>query len=221
MLVTYGIICRHFFKVFVESFKACFHLKLISHRWYKDEYISSSEGDFNEMIIGNPNSNHTLEFTQKYTINDFSDYDRQVSQNQLKYGTLMGETKKAIQFAIRDGDDELIQFIRDFNKRKEDQQMQAESVKRQEILANRRTNADDNRVIYRTNGVLVDSNEVLDPLKRQSKGRPPAKRLKSSIEAGSKTSSKNRDKGEQTADGGRKCGMCGENGHYRNTCSKN
>ena len=51
-------------------------------------------------------------------------------------------------------------------------------------------NANDNQVIYRTDGVLVDSNEVLDPLKRQSKGRPPAKRLKSSIETGSKTSSK-------------------------------
>jgi hypothetical protein len=192
-------------------------LKLIPRRWYKDEYISSSEGDFNEMVIGNPNSNHTLEFTQKYTMND-SDYDRQVSQNQLKYGTLMGEAKKAIQFAIRDGDDKLIQLIRDFNKRKEDQQIQVESVKRQEILANRRMNANNNQVIYRTNGVLVDSNEVLDPLKRQSKGRPPAKRLKSSTETGSKTSSNN---GEQTADGGHKCGMCRENGHYRSTCSKN
>ncbi|CAG8515366.1 14871_t:CDS:1 [Funneliformis caledonium] len=30
MLVTYGIICRHFFKVFVESSNAYFHLTLIS-----------------------------------------------------------------------------------------------------------------------------------------------------------------------------------------------
>jgi len=74
---------------------------LIPHRWYKDEYISLSEDDFNEMIIGGYNSSYILEFIQKYTTNDLlKDYIRQVSQNQLKYEILMGEAKKAIQFAI-------------------------------------------------------------------------------------------------------------------------
>jgi len=57
--------------------------------------------------------------------------------------------------------------------------------------------------------VLTESNQVLDPLKRQAKGRPAGKRLKSSTESKSK--------GEAT-DGGRKCGLCGGNGHYRSTC---
>ncbi|CAB4428780.1 unnamed protein product [Rhizophagus irregularis] len=46
------------------------------------------------------------EFTQKYTVNDLSEsYFRQISQKQLKFGILMGEAKKAIQFAIQDDDE--------------------------------------------------------------------------------------------------------------------
>ena len=125
MLVTHGIICRHFFKVFVESSKARFHLMLIPRRWYKDEYMSSSDVCPGEVVKSNcdvsqEDAQITLEFAQKYTVNDLSEkYSKQISRNQLKYGTLMGEAKKAIQFAIQDGDDELIQFIREFNRRKE------------------------------------------------------------------------------------------------------
>ena len=56
----------------------------------------------------------------------------------------MGEAKKAIQFAIKDDDEELIQLIREFNKRKEDKLIQEESARQQEALANRKMN--DNRI---------------------------------------------------------------------------
>jgi hypothetical protein len=223
MLVTHGIICRHFFKVFVESSNACFHLMLIPKRWYKDEYITSSDICSSEMIMNNCRNDQngmqiTLEFTQKYTIDDLSEkYSKQISRNQLKFGTLMGEAKKAIQFAIQDDDDELIQFIREFNKRKEARLIQAESIRQQEALASRKMN--DNKVFCNTKGVLIDSNQILDPLKHQPKGRPPMKRLKSSVE---KSGSKGKNGGEQAvSDKGRKCGLCGENGHYRSTCPRN
>ncbi|CAG8703673.1 2273_t:CDS:2 [Rhizophagus irregularis] len=121
--------------VFVESSKARFHLTLIPCRWYKDEYISSSEGYFNE---------------------------------------------------------------------------KAESVKQQRALANQLAE-NDNQVICRLNGVLIESNQVLDPLKHQPKGRSPGKRFKSSTELKSKSKS-------EATDGGRKCGLCGGNGHYHSTC---
>ncbi|UZN98782.1 uncharacterized protein OCT59_000068 [Rhizophagus irregularis] len=156
MLITHGIVCRHFFKVFVKSSKARFHLTLIPCRWYKDEYISLSEGYFNEKVIGNRNFNYssTFEFTRKYTINDLSEeYSKQITRKQLKYGILMGEAKKAIQFAICDDDEELIKLIKE------------------------------------PNGVLIESNQVLDSLKHQPKGRPPGKRFKSSTELKSKSKS--------------------------------
>ena len=43
------------------------------------------------------------------------------------------------------------------------------------------------------------------------------KRLKSSTE---KSSSKGSEQ-QTISDRGRKCGSCGENGHYRSTCPKN
>ena len=77
----------------------------------------------------------------------------------------------------------------------------------------------DNQILYNTKGILIDSNQILEPLKHQPKGRPPMKRLKSSTE---KSSSKSKNGDEQAiSDRVRKCGKCGENGHYRNTCSKN
>ncbi|PKY53355.1 hypothetical protein RhiirA4_471502, partial [Rhizophagus irregularis] len=146
-------------------------------------------------------------------------HSKQISRNQLKYGTLLGEAKKAIQFAIKDGYDELLQFIKEFNRRKEAQQAQEEAAKQQEALANRKMTTNDNKVLCNRKGVLIDSNQILDPLKHKPKGRPPMKRLKSSVE---KSSSKGRNENEQTiSDRGRKCGSCGENGHYRNTCPKN
>ncbi|RHZ88497.1 hypothetical protein Glove_22g195 [Diversispora epigaea] len=225
MLITHGIVCRHFLKVFVESSKAQFHLMLIPSRWYKDEYINSDEVYSNEIIISNNNSSYdnnqtTLTFTRKYTINDLSEkQSKQISQRKIKYGILMGETKKAVQYAIQDGDNELIQFIKEYNKRKEAQQIQAEIIKQQESLTNRKIN--DNQVVSGINGILIDSQQILNPLKHQSKGRPPVKRLKSSYEqSGNKSKNQNERMASSTiADMGRKCGKCGENGHYRSTCS--
>ncbi|CAB4485278.1 unnamed protein product [Rhizophagus irregularis] len=226
MLVTHGIICRHFFKVFVETPKAYFHLVLIPKRWYKDEYITSSDISSSEIIMNScqndqNNTQITLEFTRKYTVNDLSEsYSRQISQKQLKFGTLMGEAKKAIQFAIQDDDEELIQFIREYNKRREAQLIQAESIRQQEDLARRKMIANDNQVFHNTRGVLVDSNQIMDLLKHQPKGRPATKRLKSSFEKSGSNKVKNGSEQAISGDKGRKCGLCGENGHYRNTCSK-
>ncbi|GBB92034.1 hypothetical protein RclHR1_19560002 [Rhizophagus clarus] len=102
MLVMHGIICKHFFKVFVETPKAYFHLMLIPKRWYKDEYITSSDTSSSEIIISSCQNDKndtqiTLEFTRKYTVNDLSEnYSEQLLQKQLKFGTLIGEAKKAI-----------------------------------------------------------------------------------------------------------------------------
>ncbi|CAB4410748.1 unnamed protein product [Rhizophagus irregularis] len=74
---------------------------------------------------------------------------------QLKFGTLMGEAKKAIQFVIQNDDDELIQFIREYNIRREAQLIQAESIRQQEALIRRKMIANDNRVFHNTRGVWL------------------------------------------------------------------
>jgi len=39
MIITYRIICQHFFKVYIESNRACFHILLISNCWYQDQFV--------------------------------------------------------------------------------------------------------------------------------------------------------------------------------------
>ncbi|CAG8840829.1 3229_t:CDS:2, partial [Gigaspora margarita] len=227
MLITHGIICRHFFKAFVESSNACFHLSLIPSRWYKDEYINSSEFYSNEIITSNcdfsndstnsMNSTQVQSFTQKYTVNGVlsEKNSKKISQDRLKFGTLMGEAKKAIQFAIQDNDDELIRFIKEYNHKKEAQRVEAESIKNQETLVKRKMLLNDNQIIQDANGKLLNYEQVLDPLKHQSKGRRPTKRLKPSIEFENKINPKGKNEdGQLTSDGSRKCGLCGGNGHY-------
>jgi len=77
----------------------------------------------------------------------------------------------------------------------------------------------DNQVFCNAKEILIDSNQILDPLKYQPKGRPPMKRFKPSTE---KSSSKGKNGGERvTFDRDRKCGSCGENGYYRSIYPKN
>ncbi|CAB4466998.1 unnamed protein product [Rhizophagus irregularis] len=64
----------------------------------------------------------------------------------------MGEAKKAIQFVIQNDDDELIQFIREYNIRREAQLIQAESIRQQKALTRRKMIANDNRVFHNTRG---------------------------------------------------------------------
>ncbi|CAB5195621.1 unnamed protein product [Rhizophagus irregularis] len=111
---------------------------------------------------------------------------------------------KTYQFVILLSTDEYISSSEGYFNEK------AESVKQQRALANQLAE-NDNQVICRLNGVLIESNQVLDPLKHQPKGRSPGKRFKSSTELKSKSKS-------EATDGGRKCGLCGGNGHYHSTC---
>ncbi|POG72844.1 hypothetical protein GLOIN_2v1874952 [Rhizophagus irregularis DAOM 181602=DAOM 197198] len=77
----------------------------------------------------------------------------------------MGEAKKAIQFVIQNDDDELIQFIREYNIRREAQLIQAESIRQQKALTRRKMIANDNRVFHNTRGIsknrkLEDTNKI-------------------------------------------------------------
>ncbi|CAG8809562.1 14381_t:CDS:1, partial [Racocetra fulgida] len=119
--------------------------------------------------------------------------------------------KKAIQYAIQDGCDDLMQFLKEFNKRKEDQQIQAELIKQQELLNIWKITTNGNQIICNTNGILLDSMQVLDLIKHKPKGRPSSKRLKSSIEQPkSNSKSKSNVSNISNNDRCRKCGLCGE-----------
>ncbi|CAG8643786.1 780_t:CDS:2, partial [Racocetra fulgida] len=97
--------------------------------FFEDKYLDSDKDYFHEIVINGLNHNDTQiipKFTQKYIITDLSEKcHKQISKNQLKYGALMGKTKKAIHYALQDKDNKIMQFIKEFNKRKEDQRVLA------------------------------------------------------------------------------------------------
>jgi len=60
--------------------------------------------------------------------------------------------------------------------------------------------------------LLAETSEpsnIEDPEVRRPKGRPPIKRLQSSVEGN-----------KRRRVGSNKCGKCGEEGHYQTTCKK-
>ncbi|CAG8817997.1 2866_t:CDS:2, partial [Gigaspora margarita] len=122
---------------------SCFHILMIPSHWFKDEYIDSNEFCSKETTINNCNFSHDSAqiqfFTQQYTVNNILSEKgyKKISQDRLKFGTLMGKAKKAIQFAVQDNDDELIQFIKAYNNKKEAQKTEAKKAKQQESLKER------------------------------------------------------------------------------------
>ena len=108
----------------MESDRASFHILLIPNRWYQDQFIDcldlSNEASVNANKSGS-NQNNIQRFEWQYICNNNLQVneDQKKIQSQLKYGTLMGEAKKAIQYAIQDEDDELLYFIKNYNIQKE------------------------------------------------------------------------------------------------------
>ncbi|CAG8580099.1 15349_t:CDS:2 [Gigaspora rosea] len=94
------------------GYSKCYHhISLLNNREYlcacfipfKNEYIDSNKSCSKETTINNYN------FKKGY---------KKISQDLLKFGTLIDEAKKVIQFAVQDNDDELIKA---YNNKKEAQ----------------------------------------------------------------------------------------------------
>jgi hypothetical protein len=195
----------------MESDRASFHILLIPNRWYQDQFINyldlSNEASVNANKSGS-NQNNIQRFEWQYICNNNLQVneDQKKIQSQLKYGTLMGEAKKAIQYAIQDKDDELLYFIKNYNIQKEQNYESAHL---------------ENQIIAISEGNHIDVQNIQDLIYHQPKGRIPFKRLKSAIENHSKTLQKPLKELTNNKSQKRQCEMCGNCGHYHNICHLN
>ena len=57
LLVSKGIVCRHYFKLMIENSNALFHLMLMPIRWLKDEVWNCADLIFKEPFIGTSSRN--------------------------------------------------------------------------------------------------------------------------------------------------------------------
>ncbi|PKK59057.1 hypothetical protein RhiirC2_871376 [Rhizophagus irregularis] len=240
LLANSGVICRHYFKVMMESNFAKFHINMIPKRWYK-EHLQSDLMKINNspvVTLGNERNNvHNvnksdrdqlidIDFTQTNIFNQR--YQSPTIQRQAfkknEYAILTGLSRKASQLAIEDGDDELKDFLNKFiEKRKKNREMQ-ESNRRLRTIdnvvnKNVRSAEINGKIVFEANGRVYATDEINEPLEHIAKGRPANKRLKSSIEISGKSSGnilgkENANKKEYV------CSKCKEIGHNARTCKK-
>jgi hypothetical protein len=70
LLVSHGIVCRHFFKLMVENQNALFHVMLMPVRWLQDGVWENVESIYNEPFINaciqKSQNDNVLEFIPRH-----------------------------------------------------------------------------------------------------------------------------------------------------------
>ena len=113
LLVSHGIICRHYFKLMVENSNALFHVLLMPTRWLQDDVWDRVDEIFNEPFIGSSSKN-SKQPQDHSTVQQQPDFNpvhynniqevqvRRCIQKKIDYGRLLGHFKKAINYSLED-----------------------------------------------------------------------------------------------------------------------
>ena len=237
LLINSGVICRHYFKVMMESNHAKFHINMIPKRWYKKDLQSDLTNINNSPVVtissryvDNSEENQLIDidFTQTKAIFNRCyqppAVQRQVSKKN-EYAILTGLSRKASQLAIEDDDNgELKDFLNRYIKKRTKIREEQESNRRLRAIDNvmnkdARSVEMDDKIVFESNGRVYATDEIEEPLEHIAKDRPTNKRLKSSVEisgkrSNNKLSKENANKKEYV------CSKCKEIGHNARTCKK-
>ncbi|GES96856.1 protein FAR1-related sequence 5-like [Rhizophagus clarus] len=146
LLVSHGIICRHYFKLMIENPNALFHILLMPTRWLQDDAWNQIDLISNKPFIGTSSKN--LKSTSSsdpriYPIpkhhNNIQEVEvRHHTQKKVYYGRIMGHFKQALNYSLEDNDQEnLDNIILTYIAEKElKQQNKTQSVKRKTLKDN-------------------------------------------------------------------------------------
>ncbi|CAG8784710.1 4626_t:CDS:2, partial [Dentiscutata erythropus] len=160
LLVSYRIICCHYFKLMIENPNALFHPMLMPTRWLQDEAWACVDSIFNEQFIRtSPKHLKQADYTtlnQPVFIPKHYDYIQEVQACQHVQ-------KKANYDAI------ILAYISE-KEAKLNAKVQSESILTENMNLNNKIKLP-KRYIY-------NIDDINDPLKRQGRGRPAGKRLK-------------------------------------------
>jgi hypothetical protein len=207
MLVsTVGVICRHYWKVLLESTVASFHIAIVPERWYRDDIVSS-KNPWGEAAIQvtnssaqpspspSPSPSAALALWQQpqYKKNTSEEMvAKQLISQKVAYGMLHGECKHLINLALEES----------YNLHSILAQVKTEILAKREArlaqLASKKTAVSSHAYKQHGNVQLECSDEsdkennsfqdVLDNIQNPavvvSKGRPRSSRLKSATEGG-------------------------------------
>ncbi|CAB5200113.1 unnamed protein product [Rhizophagus irregularis] len=212
--ISRGIICRHYFRVMMFSKVAGFHISMIPERWYQDVYqgkpLTQETGLIflheNENLENNTNNDLEIRIpTRKaITIPKTVPIMKKAIEKRKKYGKLWGMAREATLLALESNDNEMELILQDYiNKKKRNYEMISES--------NTEIEMEQNHINESTNisNEFQELGNIQNPLKAKTKGRPPTKRYRSSIEHEKGESSKSGCSSRNTY----KCRICGQCGH--------
>ncbi|CAG8569445.1 697_t:CDS:2 [Diversispora eburnea] len=114
LLVSHGIICRHYFKLMIENSSALFHIMLMLTRWLQDNAWNNIDSIFNEPFVRTSSKNlksiHNDDDSQRaYLIpkhhNNIQEVEiRRHTQKKINYGRIMGHFKQALNYSLDDND---------------------------------------------------------------------------------------------------------------------
>lgn len=228
LLVSHGIICRHYFKLMIENSNALFHTLLMPTRWLQDDAWNQIDLISNEPFIGTSSknlkpTNDNNSDSRMYPIpkhhNNIQEVEiRHHTQKKIHYGRIMGHFKQALNYSLEDNDQEsLDNIILTYIAEKElKQQNKTQPVKRKTLKDNNDQNLSNE--FKTSDGHVYNINDIEDPLKRQGKGRPSTKRLKACNEQKGTDKTRKENVYDDDNSGGRKCRLCHKTGHYAPKC---
>ncbi|RHZ47477.1 hypothetical protein Glove_579g33 [Diversispora epigaea] len=212
LLVSRGIICRHYFKLMIENSGALFHIMLMPTRWLQDNAWDNIDLIFNEHFVRTSSKNlkpiHNDDDSQRaYLIPKYHNNIQEVeirrhTQKKINYGRIMGHFKQALNYSLDDNDQENLDILEDKNSIDE---------------------------LKMPDGRIYDVDSIENPVKRQGKGRPAVKRLKACGEQKNKADINKVQKENVYEEDGKdlndssnvnkhKCGLCHKIGHYSPKC---
>ncbi|CAB4416175.1 unnamed protein product [Rhizophagus irregularis] len=208
LLVSHGIICRHYFKLMVENSNALFHLLLMPTRWLQDDAWNHVNTIFNEPFIGTSSKN----------LKQIQDNDtvQQANFIPMHYDNIQ---EKAVDYSLEDNDqqslDDIILAYISEKQAKREAMAQLET----NILEEHRNS----NVIELYDGRVYDIDSIKDPTRHNCKGRPTTKRMKGHNEENNNASTSKVQKENvrndcENMNNGQKCGICHKMGHYAPRC---
>ena len=179
LLVSRGIVCRHYFKLMVENPNAKFHVMMMPTRWLKNESWNQLDIISKKAFIGVSSSqlssddDNTQQIFPSHCNNIQEAEIRYQVQKKVEYGRLMGNFKKALNYSMEDNDQKnLNELILNYIARKEDKR-EAEARNATVLEVH---NMDS--VLKLDDGRVYNTGDIKDPLVRRGKGRPATRRLR-------------------------------------------
>jgi hypothetical protein len=235
--ISKGIICRHYFRVMMNSKTAAFHISMIPQRWYKDIY--QDETNLQEKVIFNNKegihddetmNNNTLPVRKPVTIPTTVPVLKKAVHKRNLYGRVWGLARTATLLAVEQEDDEITLILQDYIRRKSNRN----TPERLPTIIDERSTIDEvsdnpqeiQRNYNDTNSRIESSGQIeedetekdreiidtnLQNVKNLNrvitKGRPPKRRYLSSVEKEQGARGKSKTRGSY------KCRVCNGIGH--------